>query len=391
MRYDDERGSMLILVIFTVAALATILTAAASLFTSGTRSARATTASLQAHYLAEMAVEKAIKQLQENWNNVTPSSLTDVYDSGNTFLGQYRFTFSTPAPDKRINEGKGTVANHTKELIVEIQNNKGLPPIFRNALASNTDIDLTGNSRIYSSNEKKAKGNVYGHQKITVKGNTSVSGSVSSALIGGITIQGNVSIGGGTFAGPQYAQTIPTISEDLRKSWEDKAKTGTIYAGGLTYNGNNNVNFSNTYINGDLTLNGNSTITLENDVVIYVKGKVKITGNASIKGQGIIVSEGIIDLTGNMSHQLNQPANIAFVSLSDLESKITGNGEITGVFSAPNGTLKIAGNSQIFGSVVAHKIDFTGNADIKYNADLMDSDITWNPSKTLQMNQWKEI
>lgn len=389
MRFND-RGSMLITTFFTVIVLATILTAASFLFTSGTRNARATTASLQAHYLAEMAVEKAIKQLRENWSNVTPSGLINVYDTSNILVGQYRFTLATPSPNKRVIEGEGVTPVRTKKVVVEIQKNRGFPPIFRNALASSTNIELTGNSNVYSSNENKAKGNVYGHGSISLKGNTSVTGSVASALVDGIATKGNVSIGGGIFAGPEYRQEIPTIDESLRQAWEDKARTGTTYSGGLTYNGNQNITLGNTYIGGDLTLNGNSNITLGDDVVIYVKGSVKINGNASIKGQGIIVSEGIIDLTGNMSHQLNQPANIAFVSLSSKESKITGNGEIAGVFFAPNGILKIAGNSQIFGAVVANQIDFTGNADIEYNADLMDSDVTWNPSRLFQMNKWGE-
>lgn len=391
MKFDD-RGSMLITTFFTVIALATILTAASFLFTSGTRNARATTASLQAHYLAEMAVEKAIKQLRENWDNVTPSGSIGVYDASNTLIGQYRFAFSTPKPNQRIINGEGIANNRTKKVTVEIQRNKGFPPIFRNALASNTKINLSGSSRVYSSNENKAKGNVYGDKEVELHGGQKleITGSVISAQENGIKVKGNISIGGGTFAGPDYWQEIPTIDEPLRKAWEDKARTGTTYSGGLTYDGNQNVTLGNAYINGDLTLNGNSNITLGDDVVIYVKGKVKINGNASIKGQGIIISEGIIDLTGNMSHQLNQPANIAFVSLSSGESKITGNGEIAGVFFTPNGILKIAGNSQIFGAVVAKQIDFTGNADIKYNADLMDSDVTWNPSGLFQMNRWGE-
>jgi hypothetical protein len=379
----------MITTLFTVLALVTLLVAASLLFTGGSRNARATVVTLQAHYLAEMGVEKAIQQLRGDWDNVTPQNPANVYE-GNVLVGQSGFSIQIAGSKRRI-IGKGIVAGRKKEVLVELERSAGFPPIFRNALASSTDIELTGNSRVYSSNESKAKGNVYGHQRISLKGNTRVTGSVSSALAGGVTTWGNVYIGDGVFAGPQYYQEIPMISETLRKAWEDKAKTGTVYPGGLAYNGNNNVVLSNTYINGDITINGNSTITLGDDVVIYVKGKVKINGNASIKGQGIIVSEGVVDLTGNMSHQLNEPANIAFVSLSSGESKITGNGEITGVFFVPQGTLKIAGNSRIFGAVVANFIDFTGNADIKYNADLMESDVTWNPLKVLQIKKWEEL
>jgi hypothetical protein len=91
-----------------------------------------------------------------------------------------------------------------------------------------------------------------------------------------------------------------------------------------------------------------------------------------------------------MEHVLNQPASVAFVSLSDGESTINGNGEVTGVFFAPNGTIKIAGNSQIFGSVVGEEIKFTGNADIVYNVDLLDNPPPLNPNGVFRLTHWEE-
>uniref|UniRef100_A0A7V3YKB7 DUF7305 domain-containing protein n=1 Tax=Candidatus Caldatribacterium californiense TaxID=1454726 RepID=A0A7V3YKB7_9BACT len=387
-----DKGSVLLITIVVVLALATVLTAASFLFIGGTQEARLNVASVQAHYLAEAGIEYAIEQLIQNWNWSPPASPIS-FPPNAAPLGTFKIFVSSNSQTKRIIQSTGTVTIGRKRVertvTVDVQR-AGFPPIFNNALASSTDIDLTGNSRIYSSNERKAKGNVYGHERISLKGNVEITGSVSSALENGVTIKGNVKVGEGIFAGPQYFQEIPTVEESLRQSWEDKAKTGTIYSSGLSYSGNVSVNLGNAYINGDLTITGNASISLADDAIVYVKGKVKITGNASIRGQGIIVSEGVIDVTGNMSHQLDQPASIAFVSLSSDESKITGNGEVTGVFFVPQGTLKIAGNSCIFGAAVAYRIDFTGNAEIKYNADLMDSNVAWDPLRVLRVNKWDE-
>lgn len=386
----ENRGSVLLTTIIVVLLLAMILVAASFLFISGTREARLNVALAQAHYLAEAGIEYAIEQLRQDWN-WSPSSNPIPFPQAAP-LGTFEISVSSGSQTRQI-RSKGTVIvglrKVEKVVTVEIQR-AGFPPIFNNALASSTDIDLVGNSRVYSSNENKAKGNVYGHRRISLRGNTTVTGSVYSALENGVTRLGNAEVKGGIFAGPQYFQEIPTVGENLRQAWEDKAKSGTIYLNDVSYSGNVRVSFGNVYINGDLTITGNAEIVLADDVVVYVKGKVKIAGNTSIRGQGIIVSEGVLDITGNMSHQLNQPASIAFVSLSSGESKITGNGEVTGVFFVPQGTLKIAGNSFIFGAVVAHKIDFTGNAEIKYNADLMDSSVTWDPLRALKIKKWDE-
>jgi cytoskeletal protein CcmA (bactofilin family) len=387
---EGDKGSVLLITVVVVLALVTVLTAASFLFISGTQEARLNVASAQAHYLAEAGIEYAIKQLIQNWNWSPPAGSIPFPSSAP--LGTFRVSVSSSSRTKQITStGTVTVGHKKVERTVTVDVQKaGFPPIFNNALASSTDIDLAGNSKIYSSNEEKAKGNVYGHGRISLKGNVEVTGSVSSALENGVTTTGNVKVGKGIFAGPQYFQEIPAVEESLRQSWEDKAKTGTIYSSGLTYSGNVNVNLGSVYVNGDLTITGNASISLADDAVVYVKGKVKITGNASIRGQGIIVSEGVIDITGNMSHQLDQPASIAFVSLSSGESKITGNGEVAGVFFVPWGALKIAGNSYIFGAAVAYRIDFAGNAEIKYNADLMDSNVTWDPLRVLRVNKWYE-
>ncbi len=387
---EKDRGSLLITTLMVISVLAVLLVGASFVMIGGNRQTRLALLSLQAHYLAEAGVDYALDELKSNWS-YTVTDYEVSFPKGN-ILGVFSLRI-TPHPEKKrikVIQSEGRVSGHAKRITVEVERRSSLPAIFRNALASATDIDLAGSSHIKSSNPGKAKGNVYGHRRITLGGNVTVRGAVYSAMSGGILTRGSIHIEDGTFAGEDYRQEIPSVSESLRASWKDKARSGTQYSQGLRVSGNTTLQLNNTYINGDLDLTGNVDIVLGDDVVIYVKGKVKMTGNSSIRGQGIIVSEGVIHLTGKLSHVLNQPANIAFVSLSEGESKITGNGEVTGVFFVPRGRVKIAGNSSIFGSVVAHEIDFTGNAQITYNADLMDGDITWNPAKPLSMVRWEE-
>ncbi|MDI3531305.1 MAG: hypothetical protein PWP60_1154 [Candidatus Atribacteria bacterium] len=381
-----EHGSVMVAVLALVGAVAIILGAASTLTTSGYRKALIAARQLQALYAAEAGIEDFLYKK----NNGIDISTNKVGEEESNYVFQIEdFTFKYPKIPSDTMDFVGISSGIAKTITCNFEEEPSMPAVFRNALASETDLELTGNSLIRSSDENKIHGNVYAHHDIEAKGNTYISGAAISAY-GTVTIRGNATIEQGILEGEAYYQEIPEVTEEMRITWMNKAQSGTNYSDDLTYSGNNNLNLSNTFIDGNLHLTGNTHITLENNAVVYIRGNLHINGNASVKGQGIFIVEGTITLNGNMEHVLNQPASVAFVSLSDGESTINGNGEVTGVFFAPNGTIKIAGNSQIFGSVVGEEIKFTGNADIVYNVDLLDNPPPLNPNGVFRLTHWEE-
>lgn len=384
--FPKNQGSVIVAVLALVGAVAIILGTTSTLTTSGYRKALLTARQLQALYAAEAGIEDFLYKR----NNGIELSEGKIGEDADNFIFQIEnFTFKYPKIPASTMNFIGISSGVTKTITCTFEEEPSMPTVFRNALASETNLELTGNSLIKSSDEDRMHGNVYAHQNINAKGNTYVSGYAISAY-GTVSIRGNATIEQGILEGEMYYQEIPEITPEAQEAWMEEAQSGTNYSDDLVYSGNNNLSFDDTFVDGNLHLTGNTSILLEDDAVIYVKGNLKINGNASVQGQGIFIVEGTITINGNMEHVLNQPASVAFVSLSEEESKINGNGEVTGVFFAPNGTIKIAGNSQIFGSVVAEEIKFTGNADITYNVDLLDNPPPLDPHGVFRLTHWEE-
>ena len=61
---------------------------------------------------------------------------------------------------------------------------------------------------------------------------------------------------------------------------------------------------------------------------------------------------------------------LQFVYAGTGEIKMTGNSGSAATFYAPNALFSLSGNSGVFGSVLAHRIDNSGNADIHYDKRL---------------------
>ncbi len=130
MRKSTEKGSVLIGVLILVIVVVMVMGAVASFITHGIHRTQATSARLQALYLAEAGVEKAIEQLKEDWDNTAGSvgasdEWIDFPSSGDK-IGKYKFTIDPQdeGSDRRIIEGHGKVkiaGNKEVEEKVEVE------------------------------------------------------------------------------------------------------------------------------------------------------------------------------------------------------------------------------------------------------------------------------
>ncbi len=131
-------------------------------------------------------------------------------------------------------------------------------------------------------------------------------------------------------------------------------------------------------------LRGNQTLTILGDVTLVLTAgsgarAIDVTGNAAIiipDGSSFTVYvEGDVLIAGNGVANANpHPASFQLwgvgenLSLQDIH--IAGNGELKAVVYTPNASVKINGNGDVMGSVVAHDITFTGNAAFHYDESL---------------------
>lgn len=145
-----------------------------------------------------------------------------------------------------------------------------------------------------------------------------------------------------------------------------------------------------------------SNLVIEGDVVLHVSGDIKFTGNGGIvikTGASLtIYCPGTIDIAGNgvlnggsTAATAQQPAKFQIWGTDNdasLQSiSIAGNGVLSGVVYAPNASVKINGNGDVFGSVIANNIDVTGEALFHYDEALSN----FGGDNPFRLKGWNEL
>ncbi|MGH7955483.1 MAG: DUF7305 domain-containing protein [Opitutaceae bacterium] len=111
---------------------------------------------------------------------------------------------------------------------------------------------------------------------------------------------------------------------------------------------------------------------------IYAPGDIEITGNGILNG-------------GSTAATANQPISLQIwgtktSGVQDID--IGGNGVMSGIIYAPQGTVKINGNGDVCGSVVANDITLNGsNAAFHYDESLAD----FGGDNPFRVSVWKEL
>lgn len=224
-------------------------------------------------------------------------------------------------------------------------------------LAIDGNITLRGNSRVTSSG---IEGNIHSNGSIWLSGNARVDGSASAT--GTIhqkcsaVITGNV-----TGSAPQLNLSTDDISDYISQCSQE-ADQGTFWDGDCEINCGGPHFLGPMYIAGDLVVSGNACVELCGTV--YVAGDITIGGNARILGTGTIVAEGDVVVAGNSRSPVGQDMLTIISACGDIE--VDGNGWISAVLCAPQGSATLSGNARVYGAVVAGSICAGGNSQIQY-------------------------
>jgi hypothetical protein len=110
---------------------------------------------------------------------------------------------------------------------------------------------------------------------------------------------------------------------------------------------------------------------------IYAPGDIKIAGNGVMNG-------------GTTSGSANLPENVQIwgTKTSGVQDiQIAGNGVLSALVYAPQGSVKINGNGDVMGSVVANDITVVGNAAFHYDESLAD----FGGNNPFRVSLWREI
>lgn len=122
---------------------------------------------------------------------------------------------------------------------------------------------------------------------------------------------------------------------------------------------------------GELRINAGAKVE------IYAPGDISIAGNGIFNG-------------GTSALTANQPASCIIWGTKTTGTQniaIAGNGVLSAVVYAPQGSVRINGNGDVCGSVVANNINVVGNASFHYDESLANMD-TGNP---YGITSWREL
>lgn len=262
----------------------------------------------------------------------------------------------------------------------------------------------------YSASVKRDKGSV-----------GSISVSVSAVAVQNADIFGYAATGGslptvgpngrvGTFTTALGTMDMSRVSTDFSANFDPVAQpTGGTWVGAIGSTTLGTAGSATTYSGSAISLSGPATnkLVIQGDVTLYLTAAagasaISLTGNASIEiasGASLVIyTAGDVSIAGNgvlsggsTAATANSPTKFQLWGTSTSATKqtigIVGNGVLSGVVYAPNASVKVNGNGDVMGSVVANDITVTGNAAFHYDESLAN----FSSGNPFRVSEWNEI
>lgn len=377
-----------VLLITSYLALATLMTMSLALWSRSdnfNRVSEQKMSQMTAFHMAESALDQVIVALEQDL------TYTGFSDTNYTFNGQVLGTYSASVetPDNSNPYLKKVVSSATtndtggdgRRLATRstISYVELIPPKnFDFAFFAEEGITFSGSGNVVADSYDSALGPYNGitayeradvatnsttNSIVTVSGNATIKGDVSVGEGGdpstGIDVGPNGSITGGTGSLLNNKVLDPV---EVPRSAED--------LGNVNLSGKDNLILTQgVYVMDSLNMAGQSTITTQGQVTVYFRGDAKIAGN------GVATTE-------------ERPRNLIFHVMGNQKIDYAGNADLHAAIYAPDGSVKISGNGQVFGAVVGHDITLNGGGNFHYDEDLKRTDP--NDALRAEIVSWQE-
>jgi len=387
-------------------------------------------------HLAESGVEEAIWEfnykggtfsLSDGWSGtgtnprIKTSPLITV--SGEN-LGSYTVTVTNPTSSTPLIEGVGQALYQTATLAekrtVEVTLLVSNSPTFNMAIFA--DESLTMDSNACTDSFDSVNGPYDGPNTLpppldTDYTNYNLNGDIgtNSTSTAAVSLDSVAHIYGDAFVGvdgdtdevisvlsnSDISGTSSALSSAVRIPYVT-GPTGLTDYGSITYNDDQNHTISSSGQYSNLMVDGNTTLTISGDVKIYVTGAFELNSNSDL----YISSGSSVDfyVDGSIYFSSGTTINNSTQDASKLRiygtNSMTDNGDIAGirfysnsdiyaVVLAPNSTVDIDSNAEIFGAVMANAIEINSNSCIHYDEALANNG---NLVTTFgDVSMWQEI
>jgi hypothetical protein len=415
----DARGAILIVALLIAALIAVALSSYLNLNLSSSRMAKRTFDSYAALNLAEAGTEEAVWSFNRTtrgdpgawgaWSNNGTAAwqrFSSVDFGGNTTgsLKVYVDNFNPQpgAQPKVVSQSSVSAPGDTAVLrMVEVTLRRR--SLFANGLVARNSIAFAGTNASVDSWDSDPDGDPstppvpYSAAVRTDHGSVATNAVVNSAvLVNQANIWGNVATGGGqpavgangTIRGADTPANVAIdshhISTDFSADFDlvGAPVDGTPLATLGPFLGTFGARTK--WRTPSLTLSGTDTLTILGDVTLVLTAgsgtpAISVTGTAMIlvpPGSKLtIYVEGDVKIAGRGIVNINvQPISCQLYgtnhSAAGQQMEITGNGALLCTVYAPEGDVKIAGNGDIAGAIVARDITLLGNAAFHFDEAL---------------------
>jgi hypothetical protein len=394
---------------------------------------------------AVFALNKTVADPTYNWSYAgwTPVDTTDArqkwenYNFGQGATGEVRayvYNYQNGASPKIITRSivsLGGGSSKTIEKWIEVQLRKTSK--FANGLVAKQTISFSGTNASVNSwnsdpdNNPATAAIPYSAGVKHDKGSVgSISVAVNSVLVNNADIWGYAATGGalpsvgsngliGPFGTASGTMNMANVSTDFAASFDPvTAPPGAYsnYGGAITDDlslpraGIDNVAADGYYyIEADSINYTNKTLTITNKVILKLNnvltgidigggsGALNINAGAELQvytaGSIKIAGQGLMN-GGTTAATANQPSKCQIYGTKTVGSQdidIAGNGALVAVVYAPQGSVKINGNGDVCGSVVANDIKVVGNAAFHYDEALAN----FGGLNPYRVSKWKEL
>lgn len=366
---------------------------------------------VQAFYLAEAGVNRAIKALGNDldWTSFNDGSATNnrrgegdydwypLYDGEDVVdvpLGGGRYTVmlrNLPGDPKRLDlKSIGRSKSQTWTIQLRLGAHDRGP--FEFAAFGGSGLSVSGsvetdsyNSALggYGDQTPGQQGNIGSNRDISINGSAYIRGDATPGPGCSVTITGSAVVTGSTEPAPEEF-TLKGLDiefssdEDLRKSGSSQV---TLWDG--------------IYYFDEIRLTGSSELRIEGEVTIYCNSfdqtgsaKLIIEPSASLKvfcrGDFKLAGGGLINYAG-------RPQDFQLYSTGD-EVKLTGGSQFYGAIYAPYAEADLTGNHEFYGSIiVGGTVHSTGSSRYHYDEALKDLVQFVIIKRNVQTISWQEV
>lgn len=421
-QWNNKRGSVLLVAIMFAAIMALAVASFLQLTSFESRMANTVFYSNSSLNLAEAGVEKALFALNnDDWTGWVRNGNEAVMEEEEIALagnlhGIIQARVSSIGSKPTVQAGGTTVLPSRPDVVKQVEVNLSRRSLFANGITTRRGVEFNGNTNVdsYESSagppsltNRKDNGTVacasLEHSSIVMSGNPEVWGRVATG--GEMPIlQGNAKI--------QGEDTPPGVNVDLNRIALDFASDfpevspPTVfddYIHSIYVDGNNQSATVGTpgqlerIKMNSLTVKANGKLTIRGPVIIHLTGDFKLGGNGQIvipdsgNASAVFYIDGDLENGGNGTlNETNDPAKLVIYGTNTVSQRfdLGGNVDWHAAIYAPNAAMKIGGNVEIGGAIVADTVAAGGNLKFHYDEDLADQ---FSGGNGFGMDRWREL